>query len=227
MATNEQKEELIEILKFTPRTYTVRVTGYGGEIVMGRVDQKVVDYFRENRIDLEQYASSWSEPGDDDYVEVPEEMQPFSQGNWYDCDNIEHCSGAEFGGAWLIVEDENGKTVLEVELDNNLEDLGCEIECFCEEAIEDHCTDDEAVFVGQNFEKGSFFEAELELRQPFDTAKLKFVYSELAGWPVLNIVEYDGEELDGSNGYDTTGKSSSYNFYYKDQDGEIQEYSNS
>ena len=224
MATKKQKEELIKVLKFTPVTYTVNVGGYGGEMVMGRINNAVVDFFKTNRIDLEEYASSWGEPGDEGYIDVPELFQPFPQGSWYDCDNIEHCSGAEFGGAWISVVDENGNEVWQEELGYNLEELGCEIECFCCEEVEDHVSDKEAVFVGQNFEKGTFFDAEFELRAPFDPAKFKFTYSELAGWPVLNVVEYDGEELDGSGGYSTTGKSSSYEFFYKTADGDVERY---
>lgn len=224
MASKKQKEELIETLKFTPRTYTVTVHGYGGEMVMGRIDAKIAAYFKDNGISLSEYASCWSEPGDDDYIEVPEELQPFSAGSWYDCDNIEHCSGAEFGGAWITVEDENGEEVWQAELNGALEDLGCEIECFCTEDIEDHCDRDNAVFVGQNFEKGRFFAADLDLTQPFDPAKFKFVYSELAGWSILNMVEYAGEELDGQDGYDTTGKSSSYAFHTLGDDGEFESY---
>lgn len=225
MATKEEKQELVDILKFTPVTYSVEISGYGGEIVMGRVDRKIVDYFEENNIDIEEYANSWGEPGDDDYIEVPEDMQPFTQGSWYDCDNIEHCSGAEFGGSYITVYDENGDQVWEQELGHNLEDHGCEIECFCSEDIEDYVNDETAVFVGQNFEKGCFFDAQLDLTQPFNPSKFKFTYSELAGWPILNVVEYDGEELEGSDGYSTTGKSMSFEFHYL-HDGEFVTYTN-
>lgn len=222
--TEQEKEQLVQTLKFTPRTYQVTVSGYGGEIAMGRVDPKTVAYFKKNKINLDDYATSWGEPGDEDYLGVPENLEPFTQGSWYDCDNIEHNSGAEFGGAWLTITDENGNEIFQQELNFDLEDLGCEIECFCEEDIGEHCTADSAVFVGQSFEKGCFFEADLELTEPFDIAKFKFTYSDIAGWPILNIVEYAGEELDGSNGYSTTGKSMSFNFYYRDAQNEIQEY---
>lgn len=218
MATKKEKQELVEILKFTPVTYSVQVSGYGGEIVMGKVDRKIVDYFEENDIDIEEYATSWGEPGDEDYINVPEDMQPFPQGSWYECDNIEHNSGAEFGGSWVTVSDENGNEVWQAELNHNLEDLGCEISCFCCEEVEDYTDKDTAVFVGQNFEKGCFFDAELHLTQPFDPAKFKFTYSDIANWAILNVVEYDGEELDGSDGYSTTGKSSSYEFFTSDEE---------
>jgi hypothetical protein len=213
VATKKQKEELVEILKFTPVTYQVTVSGYGGEMVMGTIDRKIVDYFEENDIDLETYATNWNDPDDDDYLEVPEEMQPFSQGSWYECDNIEHCSGAEFGGSWITVSDELGNEVWQAEINHDLSDLGCDIECFCEEEIEKYTDKNTAVFVGQNFEKGCFFEAELYLTQPFDPSKFKFTYSDLAGWSILNTVEYNGEELEGADGYSTTGKSSSFEFY--------------
>lgn len=216
MATKKQKEELIEILKFTPVTYKVVINGYGGEIAMGKIDRKIVDYFEENNINLDEYATSWGDPGDDDYIDVPEDLQPFSQGNWYDCDNIEHNSGAEFGGSWITVYDENDNEVWQQELGHNLEDLGCEVECFCCEDIEDYTDADTAVFVGQNFEKGCFFDAELNLTAPFDPTKFKFTYSDIANWPILNVVEYGGEELEGADGYSTTGKSMSFEFYVSD-----------
>ena len=50
MATKKQKQELIEILKFTPCTYKIEIWGYGGEIAMGRVDPKTVEFFKTNLI---------------------------------------------------------------------------------------------------------------------------------------------------------------------------------
>ena len=56
MATKKQKEELMQVLKFTPRTYKIRMWGYGGEHVMGTVDRKIYDYFRARRLDLSEFA---------------------------------------------------------------------------------------------------------------------------------------------------------------------------
>ena len=224
MATIKEQEELIEVLKWTPRTYTMSIYGYGGEIAMGKINPETVDYFKKNLISVENYAYNYADEGDDEYIEVPEDLQPFTQGNWYDCDGIEHCSGAEFGGCRIEVRDENGDTVWEQDLDSNLEDAGCEVECFCEEEIDDYVNKDQAVFVGQSFEKGTFFDGEIDLKEPFDPSKFKFTYSDIAGWSILNVVEYDGEEIDGSGGYSTTGKSSEFKFFYENEFGDIVDY---
>ena len=44
MATEIEKQELMDTLKFTPRNYTITLSGYGGEIAVGTVDRKVYDY---------------------------------------------------------------------------------------------------------------------------------------------------------------------------------------
>ena len=43
MATITEQEKLIEVLKFTPRTYKIQLWGYGGEYIMGTVDRKIYD----------------------------------------------------------------------------------------------------------------------------------------------------------------------------------------
>ena len=71
MATQEEQQQLIDTLKFTPRTYRISMWGYGGERVMGTVDPKIYDYFRHRRLDLSDYA--WNS----DYAEennIPEDM---------------------------------------------------------------------------------------------------------------------------------------------------------
>jgi hypothetical protein len=89
MATKKEKELLMATLRFTPRTYTVEIYGYGGECYMGKVPRKCYEYFKRNNIEIDEYASSW-----DDDVQVPEEYQPFEPGSPYECDDICHVSGA-------------------------------------------------------------------------------------------------------------------------------------
>ena len=55
-AVNAEHDKLIEVLKFTPRTYKISMWGYGGEKVMGTVDRKVWDYCVANQVDLSDIA---------------------------------------------------------------------------------------------------------------------------------------------------------------------------
>jgi hypothetical protein len=68
MATIEEQQQLIDTLKFTPRTYRISMWGYGGEKVMGTVDPKVWDYCMEHQVDLSDIAwNSDARRTDDDY----------------------------------------------------------------------------------------------------------------------------------------------------------------
>jgi len=212
MATKEEKQELVEILKFTPRTYKVRLWGYGGEYVMGTVDRKVYDYFRKNRLGVEDFA--W----DYDYAEennIPEDMWPFEPGSWHDCDNMGHCWGVDRSAGTIQVDDENGNTVYEKQLESisgyDEEDPEPEWSCGDEIWI-DSQPKGTVVFIGVSSEKGTFFEADLELKMPFDPAKLCLNYDEIDGNEIITSVYYDEEELNNDGG-DTNGKSTDFGFY--------------
>lgn len=202
MATKAEKEQLIETLKFTPRTYQLLIQGYGGECYAGRVDRKIYDYFKEQKIDMDEYASSW-----DEFEGMPREMQPFSPGAPFECDSMFHASGAELSDLNSIeVYDENSDVHWECTAGlNDLEDKGVTVEEFGSTDFDD-LEQGEVVFWGGQGEKGCFFDGEIHLTQPFDPAKLKIVYETCDGWSIINYVEYDGEEVDGSGGYSTTGK---------------------
>jgi hypothetical protein len=204
MATKKQKQELIETLKFTPRTYTITLSGYGGECYAGLVDRKIYDFFAAKQIDINQYDWEWDQ---DKWRDIPESMQPFSPGDAYDCDNLFHAAGAELSDTnYITVSDEHGDTHWEHSLGfTDLIKAGVEVECSSETEFGD-LDDGSVVFWGGQGEKGCFFEAAVELRAPFNPAKLKILYEECDGWPIVSYVEYDGEELDGSGGYSTNGK---------------------
>ena len=207
MATKKQKQELMEILKFTPRTYKITMWGYGGEYVMGTVDRKIYDYFKHRRLDLSDFA--W----DSDYAEennIPEEMWPFPPGSWYECDDMGHVHGVDRDSGTLQIEDETGETIIE----RSLEDLdGCDIGLSCgDEVWVDSKEPGTVVFVGTSGEKGTFFEGEINLKQPFDQEKLIICYDDFDGSDVVCSVEYDGEDIENW-GANTNGKSSDFGFY--------------
>lgn len=208
MATLKEQEELVEILKFTPRTYTIQLWGYGGEKVMGTVDRKIYDYFRSRRLDVSEYA--W----DSDYAElhnIPEEMQPFPPGSWYECDGLAHVNGVSKNAGTLQIWDENNNEIVNLDLDGiDGDEGGPRLESQDEVWI--GCAPEGAVvFVGSSNEKGTFFEGEFALRAPFDINKLTLVSDEIDGEDVIYSIMYDGEDLDNIGG-STDGKSSDFSF---------------
>lgn len=205
MATKKQKQELVDILKFTPIKVTLSLQGYGGECYAGKVDRKIYDYFKQRKLDINEFA--W----DYDYAdekEIPEEMHPFYPGSPYDCDNLFHASGAELSNLnTLSITDENGNTIFEHDLGySGLNELGVIVGEGGGGEILDLCDENDVVFWGGQGEKGCFFDAEFTLRAPFDPKKLSITYENCDDWYIVTSVEYDGEELDGSGGYSTTGK---------------------
>lgn len=207
---NPEHEKLIEILKFTPCTYTIRLWGYGGEYVMGTVERKIYDYFKHRRLDLMDYA--W----DSDYAKdnnIPEEMQPFPPGSWYECDDIVHESGVDLGSGTLQIDDENDNTVFEISLSeiDGCGDGSPEIGGG-EEYWVDMKEPGTVVFLGTSSEKGTFFEGKIDLTSPFNSEKLCIYYDDVDGNEVVTKIEYDGEEIENYGG-DTTGKSSDFGFY--------------
>ena len=199
-AKEAEYNELIDILKFTPRTYKISVYGYGGDSRFIKATREQYLYFKEHDIDLDEYAGSW-----DDEHEVPEEFQPFPPGEPYEGYELYSTGGASFDdGGYVEITDEQDQPVLKMTLDD-LDDHEIEYD----EADEyyphhDHKPGDVVIWNG-NGEKGSFYGGEIELKQPFDPKKLKFEYVDCDGTTYLSSISYDGEGID-NNDYSTTGK---------------------
>jgi len=202
MATKKQKQELVDILKFTPQTVTLSVSGYGGECYMGRVDRKIYDYFKEHKIDMDEYASDW----DDKFGFVPDEMRPFSPGSPYDCDGFCHASGPEMSDLNTVeITDENGNTIWEGNLGLDwLDDERIPVAEW-ETSIIDDEPEGTVIFWGGQGEKGLLYGGTFELKQPFDPKKLKFSFSNADGWYICNNISYDDEDISNDD-LSTTGK---------------------
>ena len=214
-------EQLVEVLKFTPRTYKIQMWGYGGEKVMGTVDKEVWDYCNDNQVNLSDIA--WDSDICEE-LELDADMMPFPPGSWYECDDMCHVSGVSKDAGTLQIEDENGDVVFERPLDDC---DGCEdspeLSCFDESWIGSKKTG-EVVFVGSSNEKGTFFEGEIELTAPFDITKLCLIYEEVDGEDIINCVTYDGQDIDNWGG-STDGKSSDFNMYLiLDDEGNFERY---
>jgi hypothetical protein len=225
-ALTAEHEKLIEVLKFTPRTYKISLWGYGGEAVMGTVDREIYNYFRQRRLSVSDFA--W----DSDYSEehnIPESMWPFPPGSWYECDDMGHAYGVDRNSGHIRIDDENGDEVLEQNLEElDSDDDSPEWECDNESYI-DSQPSGTVVFIGNSNDKGTFFEGEIELDSPFDITKLTLRVTEIDGSEIINGVVYDGVDIDNWGG-STDGKSSDFGFYvagslkdgkwerYRDQD---------
>jgi hypothetical protein len=207
MATQEEQQQLIDTLKFTPRTYKISMWGYGGERVMGTVDPKVWDYCMENQVDLSDIA--WDSDAAEE-IGLDPDMLPFPPGSWYECDDMAHTNGVSRDAGTLQIEDENGESVFEKSLDDidGCSDDSPEWSCIDESFIGSRAKG-EVVFIGSSNEKGTFFEADLELRAPFDITKLTLNYEEVDGEEIVSGVTYDGEDIDNWGG-STDGKSSDF-----------------
>ncbi len=209
MNQNKDHDKLVEILKFTPRTYKISLWGYGGESVMGTVRREVYDYFKKRRLDLTTFA--W----DDDYAtehDIPEEFWPFPPGSWYECDDIAHTNGVDRGSCTICIQDENGNTVLEQSLDFFSDQEDCPEFEFGDEHYIDGQPEGTVVFIGNSNEKGTFFESEFEIKSPFDINKVTLLVDEVDGNEYIYGVTYDGDDVENYGG-STDGKSSDFGFY--------------
>jgi hypothetical protein len=221
MATLEEQQKLIDTLKFTPRTYTVSMWGYGGEKVMGTTTQEVWDYCMEHQVDLSDIA--WDSDAAEEMGLDPD-MLPFPPGSWYECDGMGHTNGVSRDAGTIQVCDEHGNTVYE----KSLEDCdGCndspELCCIDETWIGSRKAS-EIVFVGSSNEKGTFFEGEIELTAPFEIEKLSLQYEEFDGEDIVSGLMYNGEDID-NNGGGTDGKSSDFNMVrLTDDEGNFERY---
>lgn len=199
-----EQQATYDALTMDPQNFTITLSGYGGEIVVGTAPTGVLDYLRSNKISVSDMVFDT-----ENELDIPEEIRFIEDSNWYDCDHHAHCSGLEMGSSgWLTVTAENGESVFSCDTEfSTLADSGITTEC--NEDIDVDDITNTTVFVGQAIEKGVFFEATVNAFK-FDPKLLEIEYSIIDGWILVSGARYDGEQLEGWDGYSTTGKSSYY-----------------
>ena len=220
MVTVDQKQELIDALRFMPRDIDITLLGYGGEIVMGRITAEQYNFWQ-GREDFSDYVWDWDYKLPDG---APESLSFISAGSWHDCDDIAHENSMELSAScWIRVQEvESGAEVWESRADiETLEAAGVDIEC--RSNIEREDFPGQYLFIGQSTEKGCFGSYRVRLREPFDPRKLRIHMDEIDGWRLVSGIEYDGEEPDNQGDYDSTGKGSDFALHYE-PDGHLTEW---
>lgn len=195
--------------------YRIELSGRGGEIVIGKVKREFYDFVEENDIDIEEYAWNW-DYFEENEVEIPEEIQPFEAGNWYDCDNITHNCGPALDDCYITVTDENETVIHDLVTASDMIELGLEYngeEIYPQETLEDG----EVYFIGQSIEKGLFLVYEVEA-ESFDPAKVLLQVEDCDGWELVTGLSYDGVALDDLGELFTTGKGSEFQLILVEKD---------
>ena len=216
MASRRQKQDLMSALKFTPRAIEITLSGYGGEIVIGRISEAAYDYW-EGREDLSDFVYDW----DGEFEDVPADARFCTDGSWYDIDDICHENGCEASDACYLTVDDllESKTVFESSLDlDGLAAKGVDTQGHSHIRPEEDQPNGTCIFLGQSIEKGTFFSGRVRITQPFDPSKLSISWTDCDGWRLISGVEYDGEDVEGHDAYSTTGKGSDFRVYRVERD---------
>lgn len=181
-------------------TYRVYIEGYGAEMIFARITKEQYEYWKplkdEGSDAIEQHL--FCDPYEDDEGnEITDDTDPRWLGMWYDMEGtIEHCHGAEVGSACLRVYNDENEMILEKD-----------ISAGTVEADETNAnTEGEGYYISaQSSETGTFFAAELNVDGDIDPSKFNFHGVTLVSFPMVGIVDYDGEDLEDEGGA-TSGK---------------------
>jgi hypothetical protein len=215
MATAQEKQDLIEVLRAGINKYTITLYGYGGEIAVGSITPEQYQYWQ-NR-DLCELADDW-----DNELDVDEDLRIFSNSSWYECDDLAHEFGVEFSDlCTVVVENEAGNPVWSSALGSAaLEESGVDPGGFAHDEF--YVRFDSAAthaFVGQIVEKGTFYTGEFETYGRFQPAKLSFSIIDIEGWQLVNGVSYESVIVEDTGGMDTRGKSREFQVFAVESQG--------
>lgn len=207
--------------------YIIWGRGYGGELVIGKSNEGFVRYWQD-RVeddgdgDLIDALTDWEQEFDipEDALEDPDGMpspmpdgEEWEPGAWHDLSDIEQISST-FADSWCqvvpVLEDDTEDDENAINIDLN--DLYC---MYSREAYHDteepdwDNVEEEYIPIVTFFssEKGQFWNATLELDEPFDKELLAVSNLETNMAELTTGLYYDGKELDLEyDYYDTTGK---------------------
>jgi hypothetical protein len=175
------------------KKYKVTIYGYGAEVTIGSVD--------------EEQKAIINNPDKELWEIVTNDLEDW--GGWYEVDDQYHRWGAS-GTFTILIEDENGEEVYKIDSDNLSEFDTEEFQLVDYEYTE--IDESKDLLMCASFEKGGFFEGDIEIEDDFDITKLKINIDEEIGieeyyfGDIVSSVYYDDEEVDNYGG-STNGKS--------------------
>ena len=195
---SKARKELMQVIKFTPVTYTVVIRGYIENISVGEITKKQFDYW--NR-DVYRNILDKLVHGNDGfdslyYLNIPNDIKIFNY-FWAENDNLCSILGACFwdDNSEVVVYDENDNRVWSSDLNpTDLTQIGISFVLDNEFNTKDIKTGT-YVFSGIDREKGVLRRGCILLTEEFDPTKLEFHYDRFDGNEYIQRVFYRRKEI--------------------------------
>ena len=225
----EDKEEFLNQVAGKEYIYNIRIWGYGGELVYGKLTKAQHDFWQAEcdkedaqGYDLDDQFGNYLFDQEDfeetHGITVPDEAKIDAE--WHDCDDLAHSNGANLGSANITIEqvdsDEYNAKILKDVIDSqDLEEFIKDNNTVVNESEFDLDEDGNRQEDGHNYcmyamsvEKGTFFDGILKLHKPIDIRKISISTTEYPnGDNIVDELHYEGaDDIDNSGG-DTNGKS--------------------
>lgn len=226
--TDADKQEFLDQIAGKEYLYNIRIWGYGGELVYGKLTKAQHDFWQaecdkedEQGYDLDEqfgyYLFDQEDFEEDHGIKVPEDAKIDAE--WHECDDIAHDNGANLGSANITIEEVdsveyNAKIIKEIIESQDLQEFINDNNIVVDQDELDLDENGNRQEDGHNYcmyamsvEKGTFFDGILTLTRPIDLSKLSIQTTEYPnGDNLVGGVTYNGEDID-ANGGDTNGKS--------------------
>jgi hypothetical protein len=203
---NSRDASPIHKLNTENKIFRVELSGYGAELVYGNITKQQYEYWIDKELD--DLISDWNNE-----IEISEDFRFIKNGDWVECDNLIHRHACEFSEeSKLIVYSEDGVEILNISLVKDvLTDAEINIENDITFRLADH-DDSPYIFHGVRYEKGTFFECNLELNEEFNPAMLTLIMDDLEEQRYVNGLTYNGVSAENIGG-DTRDTSSMFSVY--------------
>lgn len=190
--------------------FTIEIKGYGRETFAGKITKEAYDFFKENHIDMNEYAKEVN------YTYGREEESELGIPKQYDfgAEGLHQIN--DLWAAWgpflsdesmISITDEDFDEILSTTLDE-LEDSGIKVvKIFDYDECMESLTEPTFIMQGHRpLEEIYYLNQDVDADY-FDPSKLTIYYGDYDGLEIVTKVEYDGEELtEGRDGSEMVGE---------------------